>query len=763
MPSTRACLFLISLPLMFGLGVAPLMGQGRVVIDHPVRPPWRPTRVTTMPLVLKYQKVYAEITDGVVVTTVHQTFRNPMRTQIEGTYVFPLPDNVAVGDFSMTVGGKTLRGEVLDKETARRTYERIVRQTRDPGLLEYMNSRLYQAKIFPIPPGANLDVKLKYSYTIEESGGLGQFRHPLRSAQPGSPPVDELLVHVKIKSSQPLASVFCPSHKCDISRPNDREAVVTYEQSHVRPDRDFQLYYQRQDKQFGLSLLTHRNAGEPGYFMIRLSPRIEFSQQDVLAKDIAFVIDTSGSMSAGKLEQVKRALKFCINSLNPRDRFNIYAFSTEVRPFRDSLMPADNDLKQAAVDFTDKLQPLGGTNINQALQAALKANPRDEGRPYLCVFMTDGKPTVDVTDVGQIVKNAAAGNASGKQRVRIHVLGIGDAVNTHLLDKLAEATRGSRDYASATEDLELKLSSFYTRLANPVLSDIALTLAGLNTHDRYPLELPDLFRGGELLVLGRYDGRGNHAVKFSGVLRGDTKSITYEGEFPKINRENDFLPRLWANRKVAYLLDQIRLHGRNQELVNEVVRLAKRHGIVTPYTSSLILEDDARIAARLPAGSREGRFRRRRLRAPAQRGLADAAERVMKEERAAGRGVAPGMSGGRGPASGEQAVRASKTIQMLRSLGYLTDSGGFDREAGNKRDSWVIRHVGDKTFIFDGERWVDSTWEGKREPKKIKAFSDAYFALLKEHADAAKYLALGPRIIVVLDGVAYETEEDEKP
>ena len=191
---------------------------------------------------------------------------------------------------------------------------------------------------------------------------------------------------------------------------------MTYEQSHVRPDRDFQLYYQRQDKQFGLSLLTHRNAGEPGYFMIRLSPRIEFSQQDVLAKDIAFVIDTSGSMSGGKLEQVKRALKFCINSLNPRDRFNIYAFSTEVRPFRDSLMPADNDLKQAAVDFTDKLQPLGGTNINQALQAALKANPRDEGRPYLCVFMTDGKPTVDVTDAGQIVKNAAASDASGKQR-----------------------------------------------------------------------------------------------------------------------------------------------------------------------------------------------------------------------------------------------------------------------------------------------------------------------------------------------------------
>ncbi len=729
----------LGLSLLLLLGVAtPALAQGTVVIREPVPHPRRPNRVTTMPLELQYQRVYVEITDGVAVTEVQQTFRNPLRRQIEGTYVFPLPDDVAVGDFEMTVAGKTLKGEVLEKEQARRTYEEIVRRVRDPGLLEFLGKRLYQASIFPIPPGEQLEIKLRYSQTIREQGGLGQFAHPLRGQSQTAGVIAKLVVQVKLRSTLPLTSVFCPSHKCDISRPNDHDATVTYEGAHIRPDRDFNLYYQRQDTQFGLSLLTHRGAGEAGYFLLRLSPRIEISPDQILPKNIAFVIDTSGSMQGGKLEQVRRSLEFCINTLDERDRFNIYSFATSVHPFREGLVPATGEIKAAAIDFTRKMEAIGGTNINQALLSVLDV-PRDGTRPYLVVFMTDGEPTVDVTDPNKILKNVAEKNT---HKVRFHVLGVGTEVNTHLLDKLAEQNHGTRAYCTENEELELKLSAFVSRLANPVLTDITLEIDGLQVVDLYPQWIPDLFCGNDIMLLGRYHGDGHKAVRVQGRLHDAVKTFTYESEFPRINPHNDFLPRLWANRKVAYLLDQIRLHGHNRELVDEVVRLATRFGIVTPYTSALILEDSPRIAAGAPV-------------------LRDAIRRSAARVGRSSGGRAGGFGAGRGmaPARGTKAVAQSEELRELGSLGYIADdtvSLDLDWNGAGQRTPAAIRHVGDKTFVFDDGRYIDSTWDAKVKPKIITAYSDEYFALLKKHPLLARFLAIGERILVVFQGHAYE-------
>lgn len=750
-------------------GAAECFSQGTIIIDRPIRPPWRPNVVTTMPLVLKTQRVYADIVEGVAVTRVEQSFTNPMSTAIEGTYIFPLPDGAAVSDFSMTVGGRTLHGEVLEAEQARRTYEEIVRRARDPGLLEYLGSRIYRASVFPIPPGSQLDVKLQYTQTLAEAGGLGLFRHPARGDQPGAPPIEQYLVQVRIKSALPLASVFCPSHKCDVRRPSDNEAVAVLEQNQARADADFLLYYQRKDAAFGLSLLTHRPAGDAGYFLVRLSPRIEAPAGSDGGKDIAIVIDTSGSMAGAKMEQARRALRFCVSALSSRDRFNIYGFSTEVHPFRDGLVAADAEVKQAAMDYADKLQALGGTNIHEALLAALSGNPRVADRPYLVVFLTDGEPTVDVTDPDKILAGVAERNPPTAGRVRFHVLGVGTQVNTHLLDKLAESTRGARDYCTENEDLELKLSAFVTRLANPVLTDVTLLLSDINTFDVYPRELPDLFRGGELLVLGRYDGEGHRVIEFRGNAAGAAQKVTYEGAFPRVENDNAFLPRLWATRKVGYLLDQIRLHGANRELTDEVVRLAKRHGIVTPYTSALILEDEPRPV------NLGGALR------PAP-GVAQREERVRRlAERAGGDGSAGQALGGRGSfgmmagggagaapesadarkqrAVGGAAVEASRRLDDMKALAYVSGRGDEDGVLRDEAGQRVVRHVLDKTFIHDGERWVDSAWDGKREARKVQAFGDEYFALLKKHPALAKFWALGPRVVVAIGDEVIETTQ----
>ena len=712
--------------------------QGRIIIeppDHgpPPRPMPGPGQTT---LFLRALNVQAEITDGVAVTRVEQTFQNPLGRQVEGTYIFPLPDEVAVGEFAMTVGGKTLQGEVLDANTARQTYEEIVRRTRDPGLLEYLGARLFRARIFPIPPNGKVEVKLQYSQTLTEQGGLGLFRHPLRSDPAGTQSVDQLVLSVKLHSTVPLTTVFSPSHECVISRRSDYDAAVSYEAAHVLPDRDFLLYYQRKDAAFGLALLTHHAAGEPGTFLLRISPRIDLPADQVLPKDIAFVIDTSGSMAGEKLAQAKRALKFCVGSLNTDDRFNIYGFSTDVHPFRETLVPAGSDVKEAAVQFAEQLKALGGTNINGALLGALGDDPHDDQRPYLVVFMTDGQPTVDVTNPEQILASVAQRNT---RHIRFHVLGVGAEVNTHLLDKLAEATRGARDYCSENEDLELKLSAFVARLANPVLTDLKLHVDGGRVSDVYPHELPDLFRGNDLVVLGRYDDYGPISIRLDGQVLGSTKTIGYEGDFPKVEPGNDFLPRLWANRKVAYLLDQIRLHGENRELVDEVVRLAKRYGIVTPYTSALILEDGVRLGGHerpVPTTPSPARDRGRRA-------------------AAAGRAAAPA------PAAGAEAVQASKRLGKAKDADALSHEDESAPADGQKERA--IRHAGDKTFTNIDGRWTDTTWNEEQKPKSIVAFSDEYFALLRRHPELKAYFALGPRVLVVLGDEVYETQPEPDP
>lgn len=717
--------------------------QGQIISPEPIRDPRFRGGITTLPLEIKYLRVNTEITDGIAVTSVSQSFANPLNRVIEGTFVFPLPDGAAVGEFSMNMNGKVMNGEVLERDRARETYERIVRQTRDPALLEFVGNRLYQASIAPIPAGGMVEITLQYSQTLSETNGQGEFAHPLRALAQSPNAVQELSIHVKLRSTRGLASAYCPSHTCQLSRTDDKSATFSFEQSNVRPDRDLQIFYQSAaGGPLGMMLLTSRAAGEPGYFLLRIAPRVEIKSEEVQPKDIAFVVDTSGSMQGDKIEQARKALRFCVGSLNGGDRFNIFAFSSDVRPFRDELVAASGDIKDSANKFIDGLKALGGTNINGALLKALSNDPGDATRPYLIVFMTDGQPTVDVTWPATILDNVKSKNS---HQVRFHVLGVGSDVNTQLLDQLAELNRGSREYCVENENLENKMSNFVGRLTNPVLTDLALDFGGLKVRDVYPPQIPDLFHGGEVVVMGRYENDGAFAVKLSGKLRGDTQNFAVEGNFAPIARGNDALARLWANRKVAYLLDQTRLHGASSEVREEIVVLAKRFGIVTPYTSALIVEDGAmpsvNVLSVAPSTPRRN----------ASTGVTGGGRMGGAGSRADKPAAAP---------TGKAAVQESV---QLRDLGYTAALSDDDAEEAKKRDV-KKQNVGDRTFVLSDGRWVDTTWDGKAEARKIVAFSDEYFTLLRDKPETAKILAIGERVLFVLDGKVLEVvPEPAKP
>ncbi len=485
------------------------------------------------------------------------------------------------------------------------------------------------------------------------------------------------------------------------------------------PDRNFQLFYSLSGTGNGFSLITYREAAEDGYFMMLLTPDTDRGREAAIPKDILFVLDTSGSMQErGKLEKAIAALKFGVRSLHAGDRFNIITFSTDTRRFRESLVTASEDARVAAASFIDRQTASGGTNIHEALREAFGAFQAGD-RPRYLVFLTDGLPTVGETDPGRILREAAAANPL---KVRVFTFGVGYDVNTFLLDQIAARNYGTADYVTPDEDLEVKLSNFFSKVASPVLTGLSLDLGGLNASDIYPRQIPDLFQGSQLTILGRFSNSGSFPVSVRGSARGETRTMRFDRQdFPNTATTNDFLPRLWAMRKVGYLLEQIRMSGENQELKNEIIRLAKKYSFVTPYTSYLAADDKDLMTGNAPV---------RHKAMPLQMSL-------------------PGAVGGvaaPSPVSAQEAVSASVALKTMKTADVAQPAA-----AGGTRS------LGAKTFRLENGTWIDSAYDpaGKLPVIDLAFGSDALLKAVAADPQLASYAALGKNVIVVHKGKVY--------
>jgi len=740
-----------------------------VIIDPPIivppQPIPHPRRPVETVLEVVNQVYSTAITDGVARTKVDQTFHNPYPQRIEGTYFYPLPADASVGGFSMFVNGRELKGEVLERQEARRIYQNIVSKMRDPALLEYMGSRLYRAKIFPIPANDNVRVTLQYTQSLDIDGGLMSLVLPMKGDSRSSKPASHTSVVVNISGQTPIKSVFSPSHAVSVHRASEFTASVSFESNDARSEKDFVLHTMLSDESFGLAWLTYREAGEDGYFMARIAPKSELSADDVLAKDVSFVFDTSGSMAGAKIRQAREALRFCLSRLNVADRFNVITFSHEPRAFRDAVVLATAENVAAATSFVQDASASGGTNINDALLAAIKGIPAgDSSRPHLIVFLTDGMPTVGETRPERILKAIQEANTT---RARLFVFGVGVDVNTKLLDRLAEEQRGARQYVSPGENLEVKLSSFFRKVSDPVMSDLALAWGGISVRDVFPRRLPDLFAGGEIVIVGRYSGSGSCAIELTGRRANRTQQYTYERAAATGETKHDFLPRLWATRKIGYLLDEMRLHGENAELKNSVIQLAKRFGIVTPYTAYLVTEDE-KLAR---SGGRREQPPSPMTRAIDQLGAYDAADRpstIRLRYKTSGTAQSLMRQGRRGfqADTGAGAVDASMEVNEMKFAGAV----GVTKPAAKTKDDRTrkigarlsMKRIGGRTFYLLEGRWVESGFDEKAAVHKIELFSKAYFDLLAKHPKLAKVLALGQRVVFRLDGKWYETHATQQ-
>ncbi|MCU0821206.1 MAG: VIT and VWA domain-containing protein [Spirochaetes bacterium] len=718
-----------------------IFADGFIIIDKPSRP----VAVSTpFPLEVKYHHVNVKINELAAVTEIDQEFYNPTAMRLEGYYLFPIPAGAVIKKFSMFINGKETEAELLDSNKARRIYEDIVRQMRDPALLEYHERGLFRARIFPIEPNSAKRIKITYDQILSRDNGTVEYVYPLNTEKFSARPLKDVAINVDIKTADNLKNVYCTSHDAEVVRKENGRAIISFEQKETKPDIDFKIYYSTDKSGIGLSLLTYKNKSDDGYFFLDVSPGLDTESATVTDKDITFVLDVSGSMAGKKLEQAKKALLFCVENLNKNDRFQVVRFSTEADALFTGLSPVNNDNLKRARTFISNLKAIGGTYIEEALKLALKEKG-SEGRPHVIVFITDGMPTIGETSEDKLVNNVKSANTGN---TRIFTFGVGNEINTHLLDKITTVTRAYRTYISPEEDIEIKISDFYTKVQSPVLTDIIMKFNGVTASKYYPAEMPDIFRGSSVTLLGRYKNSGAAKITLEGRAGGKEMKFEYSVIFSEEDAKNDFIPSLWAARRIGYLLDQIRLNGENREIVDEITQLAREHGIVTPYTSYLILEDEQRRIA-----TRELEAEDQTIGAVASR--ADLAARSKKEYAQ--------MK----DKSGAGSVRASEEFQALNKAMNIQQMNqgesrlDFKDSAGNSVNiASQVRKVQGRAFYNSGKLWIDSrVQDAKKNRVRIQFGSAEYFDLLKKETDAAEILALGRNVRFVLKGTVYEISE----
>jgi Ca-activated chloride channel family protein len=811
---TPRSLVLAALALL--LAAAPsVLADGFIIIDRPIiidpgpPPHWpgppRPPRPIHQyfPLEVREHHVEIAIEGQVAVTSVDQTFYNPSGQRLEGTYIFPIPKGAAIDKFEMDINGELIEAELLDAKKARGIYEDIVRRAQDPALMEYAGQGLFKVRIFPIEPRAEKRIKLKYTQVLEKDGRIVEYVYPLNTEKFSSRPIGSVALKAEIRSENIIKSVYSPSHDIDLKRKGDHKVTVGFEEQNTRPDTDFKLFFaldSEDGEPIEMEMLTYRDkhAGKgedgDGYFMLMVTPSGRKAENRVMPKDVIFVVDTSGSMRVKKLDQAKAALDFCLDSLNPEDRFEIIRYSTEAEGLFEEIVPADKKHVSEARDFVKNMRAGGGTAIEEALLMAVERakNRRIAGaaRPFQVIFMTDGRPTIGETRPEKILERFNEKRKEIDGGARVFCFGIGTDINTKLLDGIAESSRAATEYVLPEEDIEHKVSRFYEKISLPVLTALRLRSEGdVRLSKRYPGELPDLFKGDQLLVLGRYAQRGKDGGKrarvlLEGSINGEKRTFRYDADFSGKDSDHGFIPRLWATRRVGYLLDEIRLRGETSELKEEVVALARRYGIVTPYTSYLIVEDEAvrelpRTRQTLPAHP-----------APMFRGA------TRSESDAAGDfgdGFGAGGTGRGGdpssaPAefaekrrnataydglskeeSGDRSVAAARSTQRLKEAKFFSDVTKADSEAQYGLEGaaavQATQAFAGKTFYQAADGWVDAeiAEHPNEEVVKIAFGSEAWFALVGQSAEISQWLSISPSMRVRIDGKIYEITAPSNP
>ena len=727
--------------LVLGLWAAVAEAQGVLVVVNsrePVPLPrpiiWphpRPQPVPAMAYKIKELTCNARVTDQVARVQVGQSFVNTGSRQMEVQFVFPLPYDGAIDQLTFMVDGKEIPAKLMSAKKAREIYEGHIRRNQDPALLEWIGTGMFQTSVFPLPPGAERKVTLRYSQLLRKDHELTDFLFPLSTARYTSKPVEKVEFRVSIESAVEIKTVYSPTHTIEIKRPDATHAVVTYEAKSQVPSGDFRLFYDVAKGKLGASVLSYRpDEKEDGYLLLLASPQIKAAGAERPAKTVICVFDRSGSMSGKKIDQAREALKFVVNNLRQGDLFNVIAYDTHVEAFRPELERYNDETRKKALGFAEGLYAGGGTNISGALDKAL-GMLADSSRPAYVIFLTDGLPTVGEINEGKIVEAVKQAN---RVRARLITFGVGYDVNSRLLDRLSLAGHGKSEYVRPDEDIEAHVARLYNKISSPAMTDVVVTFdfdsvkveEGKPVNRLYPEQVTDLFEGEQLVLAGRYKKAGRAKVTITGRVGGKEQKFDFPTDLVAKSGDQSyaFVEKLWAMRRIGQIIDELDLRGKNDELIKELVALSTKHGILTPYTS--FLADETAAPGDLARGGfdRQGGARRARNllgRLEEAEGKAGFVQRDFKKqlkEAQLPRSAEAPAADGQGAGEASLALRDIDSDKMVR-----VDA---------------VRIVGNKTLYRRGNVWYayDAVKQDfkklKAEVTVVKRFSKEYFKLVGE-------------------------------
>lgn len=660
--------------------------------------------------------VTVHVTGRVANVEVEEWFRNDGPALGEGDYLYPMPGEAVFSNFSLFQGDRELRGETMEAGRARAIYEEIVRRKKDPALIELADHGLLRARVFPIANGETRKITLRYTQMLSRAGDALQFNYAAGSRHTGvinvvargdvasprrveSSPLTFTLV---IDDGTGFGHPFSPTHEVRVQNTGKRITV----EPRAELSGDFTVFLPLSTAAVGLTMVTHRPSSEEGFFMLTLSPA-KGGEQRAAPRDITIVLDVSGSMSGQKMEQARTALHALMESLSANDRFRLIAFSDQVRSYRTEWLIATRAAIDSGENWIDGLRAEGGTNISGALEEAFQATSPDARLPFI-IFVTDGLPSIGEQDPERIA--ARAEKARG--RARVFAFGVGYDVNTYLLDRLSAAARGTTQYVRPGESVERPIAALATKIRYPVLTDLRIGNTSARIAEVYPGELPDLFADEELVIVGRYRGGSRGVITITGNRGGHAESFSTNADFADHQLDNDYIPKIWASRKVGYLAQQIKLHGQNEEIVQSLRETALRYGILSEYTSYLVQE---------PVDVATGEVRPLMPQAP----------------------MAARASSGAGAVAASEDARLRRDAKTANAV----DMAMAERDALQTRSD--VRQVGGRAFRNTNGTWTDIRHaQARAQVVSVEPFSDAYFALLRALPELAPYWKAMDSVVV---------------
>ncbi len=683
-------------------------------------------------------EVRIDIVEMTATTTIELHLENPTSQRQEAELIFPVPDGAVVRGFAYDGPGGQITAQVLPKDEARRIYESLVSRIRDPALVEFIGYNLIRSSVFPIEARGKQRVRLTYEHLLDTDGSRVDYVLPrTESLQYGVP----WNVTARIRAERPISTVYSASHKLQMERIGEREMSLKIAAGANREPGPFRLSYLLQEDGVTASIFAYPDEKVGGGYFLFLAglPAKATEDPDVQAikREVTLVIDRSGSMRNEKIEQVKEAAMQVIAGLRPGEAFNILLYSNSVQWFSPRPVVKDEATQEAARKYIEGITATGGTNLHDALHAALQQEPM-QGMLPIVLFLTDGLPTVGQTSEIAIRELAAKSNPHHR---RVFTFGVGFDVNAPLLEKLADQSRGRAEFVLPQEDVEAKVGAVFQQLTGPILAEPELRITDAHgnaavgrTRDILPERLPDLFEGDRLILLGQYVGNAPIIFEVSGNYFGKRRTFKSHLDFAKASEKNGFVPRLWASRKIAELIDAVRQAGAEpsaaaqdpkiKELVDEIVRLSTEFGILTEYTAFL---------------AREGTD----LANPAsvQREAVDVLSSRAIEVRSGIGGINQSFNSIRQKGQTELNVRNFYYDEKLNQVSIST-----------------VQQVNDQAYYNRGSQWVDSRLVSRKDqvaPARVIEFgSKEYFDLAHRLARQNRQgsIALTGDILLMVDG-----------